>query len=566
VTRIRWTISKKVAGAILAIFLVSTVVLVLAQQALYSRGFCGIMAAVESSTMAMKRDSAQDIFREVKIATEGSLQRGETAQFTQFAQKQRQVKEIREFSFYGKSGKVDLSSDEKAVGRVLESGLWQKAAQSQELFTVEDPDGFSFYCPLHVDADMRRLHPAWQVGELYGVLYLRFSKAEVNQMLDDAREMNAADMRKTVAMVVLLTGLATFVVVGAAWLVAWRISRPLTTMVQRLKDIAEGEGDLTRRLDIVSRDEIGDLAHWFNTFVKKLHGIIADIAAGTRDISGSATELLATAEQLASGAEGTTNQSAQVAAAAEEMTTNMNTMAASTEQMSVSVKTVASAVEQMTVSIGDVAKSAERAAVVAAQATQLVSASNAQIADLGNAASEIGKVIEVIENIAEQTKLLALNATIEAARAGEAGKGFAVVATEVKELANQTNLATEDIRKRVETIQGSTGQAVRSVGEISSTIQRVNDLSRTIASVVEEQSITTKEIARNVSESSKAAGIVARGVAESASASQDITRTIVGVDQAARQSAEGAAQTRVASRKLSKMAEQFQSLIGQFKT
>ena len=289
------------------------------------------------------------------------------------------------------------------------------------------------------------------------------------------------------------------------------------------------------------------------------------IAGNVNTVASSATELAATATQLASGAEETTNQSAQVAAAAEEMSTNMSGMSASTEQMSANIKVVASAIEELTASISEVAKSAERAAGVAGNAAQLVNASNAQIGELGNAADEIGKVIEVIQDIAEQTNLLALNATIEAARAGDAGKGFAVVATEVKELAKQTATATEDIRKRIEGIQGSTSCAVKSIGDISEVIKQVNDLSRTIASAVEEQSITTKEIAKNVAQSSTAAQTVARNVAESATATQEITRNIVGVDQAAKQTVQGADQTKVTGSELSQIAEELQSAVGQFK-
>ncbi|HYW78895.1 MAG TPA: methyl-accepting chemotaxis protein, partial [Thermoguttaceae bacterium] len=187
------------------------------------------------------------------------------------------------------------------------------------------------------------------------------------------------------------------------------------------------------------------------------------------------------------------------------------------------------------------------------------------IGQLGTAADEIGKVIETIQDIAEQTNLLALNATIEAARAGDAGKGFAVVASEVKELAKQTADATEDIRVRIEGIQSSTGEAVVSIGQISDVIHQVNDVSKTIASAVEEQSITTREIAQNVTQTSDAATSVSAGVAQSASASQEITQNIAGVDQGARQTAQGASKTQNASQELAGLAEQLQTLVGQFK-
>jgi methyl-accepting chemotaxis protein len=365
--------------------------------------------------------------------------------------------------------------------------------------------------------------------------------------------------------VAVVNGLASLVTAILVIVLGRQIGRSLRRTVDRLKDICEGEGDLTQRLPVTTRDEIGDLAKWFNVFVEKLQHIMGEIAGDTRSLAGSATTLSETSTQLAGGAEETTSQSAQVAAAAEQMSTNMRGMAAASEEMSTNIRVVASSVEQLTGTIGEVAKNAEQAATVAESAARLAIDSNSRISELGNAADEIGKVIVVIEDIAEQTNLLALNATIEAARAGEAGKGFAVVATEVKELARQTAGATEDIRKRIQGIQGSTGQAVHAIANIGTVIQQVNELSRSIAAAVEEQNVTTREIARNVSETSSAAQTVARGVAESAAASQEITRNIVGVDEAAKQTAQGAAQTQLSGRDLSRLAEQIKLLVGQFK-
>jgi methyl-accepting chemotaxis protein len=220
----------------------------------------------------------------------------------------------------------------------------------------------------------------------------------------------------------------------------------------------------------------------------------------------------------------------------------------------------------MTASIAEVARTAQQAADVAQNATQLAEASHQKIGQLGAAADVIGKVIQVIQDIAEQTNLLALNATIEAARAGDAGKGFAVVATEVKELAKQTAGATEDIRKQIVGIQGSSTEAVRSIGEISKVIEDVNDISRMIASAVEEQSITTKEIAKNVAENSLVAETVAGGVAESATVTQEIARGIAELDQVVKQTALGATATLHSGNEVAQIAEQLGALVGQFKT
>lgn len=365
----------------------------------------------------------------------------------------------------------------------------------------------------------------------------------------------------TIATIILVAGMATMVL---NTLLGRQIARSLRATTGMLREISEGDGDLTKRLPIASRDEVGSLAQHFNRFVDKLQNTIRGVADSTNTLADASNELSVTASQLASGAEDTTSQSATVAAAAAEMTTNMNTMAAASEAMSTNVKTVALAVDQLTASIGEIARSAEQAASVAQSAAQLAHNSNEKIGRLGSSADEIGKVIEVIEEIAEQTNLLALNATIEAARAGDAGKGFAVVASEVKELAKQTATATDDIRKRIEGIQGSTGETVTSIGQIGEVIKQVNELSRVIASAVEEQSITTKEIAQSVAQTKAAAEEVSRGVTESATASQQISTNIVHVDEAAQRAAQGASQTRAAGQSLSRLADQLQSLMSEF--
>ncbi|WP_428308095.1 methyl-accepting chemotaxis protein [Lacipirellula sp.] len=335
---------------------------------------------------------------------------------------------------------------------------------------------------------------------------------------------------------------------------------------------AVASGDLTRSYDVAAADD--DTREVWGTFTKiagavnamgeNLRHVFGGLTNNANQLAATSTELSATATQLASGAEETNSQAATVAAAAEEMSTNMTNMAASTEEMTANVKNVSTAVEELTASIGEIAKTAGQTSAIANTAAQLADSSNVTIGQLGSAADEIGKVIEVIQDIAEQTNLLALNATIEAARAGEAGKGFAVVATEVKELAKQTASATQDIRSRIEGIQASTSEAVRSIKEVGEAIQRVNSASTTIAAAVEEQSITTREIASNVNQTAAAASTVSTAVTESASACAEITRNMVGVDQAAKQTAQGASQTQVVGSELSALSEQLRSMVAQF--
>jgi len=361
-----------------------------------------------------------------------------------------------------------------------------------------------------------------------------------------------------------LSIIGTLAIAALTGIVAWSISRQLRRAARTMQDIAAGEGDLTQRLDADRHDEIGDLGRYFNQFVEKIQGTIGRITGNSKDLTDTAVVFAVTGTQLAQNAEVATAQSTQVAAAAEQLNTTMSSMAASAQEMSANATVAASAVEQLTTSISEIAKSAEQAACVATQASQGVAASNTHIAELGSAAQEIGKILEVIQEIADQTNLLALNATIEAARAGDAGKGFAVVATEVKELAKQTGSATDDIRRRVEEIQSSTSRAVQSVSEISHIVDQVNDLSRTIASAVEEQSITTKEIAENVHQSALAAKTVAHGVAESATATHEITRNITAIDQAMKETAQGATNTQRAGSDTWGVIESLTTQLGQF--
>ena len=274
-----------------------------------------------------------------------------------------------------------------------------------------------------------------------------------------------------------------------------------------------------------------------NTAMEMLRSAMGQIGQSSGSLSSSAEELTAVSDQMATYAENTATQADVVSGASEQVSRNVAVVASSTEQMLTSIR--------------EIAKSAHQAAKVANTAVGVADSTNHTIARLGDSSVEIGKVIKVITSIAQQTNLLALNATIEAARAGEAGKGFAVVANEVKELAKATAKATEEVGHRIEAIQADTKGAVQAIGEISSIINQINDISNSIASAVEEQTVTTHEIGRNVKEAAKGTG--------------EIARNISGVASAARDTTGGAGETRIAAQMLSSMAAELQSLVTKFK-
>ena len=297
------------------------------------------------------------------------------------------------------------------------------------------------------------------------------------------------------------------------------------------------QGDLTNSIEVKGEDAIGRMGEGLATFLSDVRDNITSIAGMATKLAGSSEEMNAVSQEMAGNAEETTSQANVVSAASDEISKN--------------VQTVATGTEEMGASISEIAQNANEAARVAANAVTVAETANATVGKLGVSSAEIGQVIKVITSIAEQTNLLALNATIEAARAGEAGKGFAVVANEVKELANQTAKATDEISLKIQAIQKDTQGAVGAIGEISSVINQINDISNTIASAVEEQTATTAEISRNVS--------------DAASGSDEIARNISGVAKAAQDTSAGIGRNQAAASELANMASELQKLVNRFK-
>lgn len=309
-----------------------------------------------------------------------------------------------------------------------------------------------------------------------------------------------------------------------------RQMRSIFQIVLMLKDIAQGEGDLTKRLSIVSKDEIGSLSKWFNLFIEKLNPIILEIGENAQTVTRSSKELFAVSDEMSGGIKKLSGMANSVAVASEEMSSNMNSVAAASEQASTNITMVADSASRMQATLGEVASNCERARGISASAASQVDNASKRVELLGNASKEISKVTDVITEIAAQTNLLALNASIESARAGEAGKGFAVVAGEIKSLAGQTAIATADIRKRIEEIQRSTQDTIQDVTKISRVISDLNQIVMAIAQAVEEQSATAREIAMNIEQASIGVGEVNENVAQSSQVASEITRDIAGVN------------------------------------
>ncbi|MEN8197195.1 MAG: HAMP domain-containing methyl-accepting chemotaxis protein, partial [Pseudomonadota bacterium] len=362
-----------------------------------------------------------------------------------------------------------------------------------------------------------------------------------------------------------LTGIIIlFLVVASLIVIRGRIVKPISAIIDVMTRLAEGDNMVTV-LGANRGDEIGEMAQAVQIFkdnalekqrleeeqaaaaqraeeekrqamyalADRFERQVKDVVDG---VSSSATEMQATAQQMSATAEETSRQSANVATASEQATANVQTVAATAEELSASIAEIGRQVMQS-------AKIAQNA-VVEADST------NDTVKGLAEAAAKIGEVVDLINDIAGQTNLLALNATIEAARAGEAGKGFAVVAQEVKNLANQTAKATEEISTQITAVQEETNGAVGAIENIRSIIGEINDISTTISSAVEEQGVSTQEIARNVQ--------------QAATGTQDVNSNIDSVNRAASETGSAAGQVLGAAQEMSRQAEGLRGQVDDF--
>jgi methyl-accepting chemotaxis protein len=256
--RFRLNLLAKVTLSIVAIIVVSSSVMCIAQHWLYSKNFTAVLSQLEDATATMKRQAARDILFEVQFATEGSLARGEFQSFVHFAQKQKKLGEIRAFSFYNAEGKTELSSDETRIGQTMPPEVLGKVREARDTVVVEDDDILTFFHPLRADADMRRLKPAMQQGELYGVLHLEFSKDALNQMLAKAKGDYQAQSQKTVAWVGLLLAGAVIGGAGLAFALCRMVLGPLKICMAGIERLAAR--DFSKKCNVTTRDEVGQMA------------------------------------------------------------------------------------------------------------------------------------------------------------------------------------------------------------------------------------------------------------------------------------------------------------------
>ncbi len=363
-----------------------------------------------------------------------------------------------------------------------------------------------------------------------------------------------------------IAAISALVLVGCGAL-AWHLSRAITRPIAASADLARhlAEGDLTRHLDLDAGDEVGQLAASLNAVTDNLQLVIGDVADGVHSLAASSDELLGIAAQMSEGSESTSSKTTTVAAATEEMSTSMTAVAEAMNQAAQSIDNVAAATEEMTATIGEIASHSDRARNITGDAVNEATRASARVNELGDAARDIGKIIDAISDISAQTNLLALNATIEAARAGEAGRGFTVVAGEIKDLARQTDAAAEEIKERIAGIQSATSTGVAEIEGITQTVRDVNELVAGIAAAIEEQSATTRTMASDVSVAARGLQDVNQNVTQSSEVAVTIARDISGVSTATEGISSSSGQVRQSAESLARFAASLREKVAGFK-
>ena len=492
----------------------------------------------------------------------------------------------------------DVSMNDSSIGKVQN---FRKTALSKE-------SGFNQSATEWFAASTARINVLKNLEDEIGKMIISNS----NNILAAAKK----SLKANLFIIAVCMGIITIMV----FIIRKQIVGSLKNTIEILQDIAEGDGQLHKRLEIDSKDEIGEMAHWFNQFICKIEDIVINIQDKSLKLAENASNIAAISSQMDQKMREMREQSNTVASAVEQLNMNvtevskiaenmyadsktshessqnvsgrMQTINTSLDKSQESISSIASSSEQMSAIINEIASNTEQTRSVSMDAVKVVDDATTQVEELSASSSEISKVIDLIAEISEQTKTLALNATIEAARAGAAGKGFAVVASEVKELARGTMEATESVRQTVEAMKSSTEKTVQEISRVKEIIAQISQMTNSVASAIEEQSSAVSQnssdtqltaellkevfdsiresiegvnsIANNVGLITSGAQDVSNNTGEAKNATTEVAQNLLCINDGINENSEGINNLSSSSKELAGFANELRVLVNQF--
>lgn len=541
-------LSTKIFGLTLILFLICMVVMQVVGQSMISSNMHNVLDKIQESMVEIKKDSARDLLGEIKIAAGGALLPGETTKFEHLNRLQSEaLKELQEFTFINDKRIVEMSSDPKRIGAKIPEEIWEQAEKTKKLVDREDSNYLELYSPLHVTPDLVRFYPNWKVGSMYGLLYVKFGKEKIQKVIQNSQETYSQAMG-LVRSTNIIMAIVSLLVVGVA--LFWIVRTGITIPIQRAVGLAETirAGDLSQRLNIKTKDEIGQLGAALDKMADGLEqkaklaqtiargDLTSDVElASEKDILGHALREMTASLNSIIG---------QINDVAIQVANGSREISDASQQLSQGATESAASIEEISASMTELGTQAKTNAENAAQANRLA-ASAREGADRGNASmtsmvkameeisessKQIAKIIKVIDDIAFQTNLLALNAAVEAARAGRHGKGFAVVAEEVRNLAGRSAKAAREtadlIEGSVKKVQAGTEIAnatAEALKEIVAGITKVTDLVGEIAAASNEQAQGVSQVNEGLAQIDKVTQQNTATAEETASAAEELS-------------------------------------------